>query len=87
MHTIRHSNDVSSRTFDGETVIVNTSENVVTMLNEVGSRIWELADGSQSIDEIVTQIVGEYNVELADAKIAVERFVQELETKGLVIAS
>lgn len=75
---------VSARTFGGETVIVDPRDNMVRMLNGVGSRVWELADGSRTIDEIAQVLVEEYDVEFEQAHESVLQFVQELANKNLL---
>src|SRR4051794_12333666 len=45
----------------GETIILLTPESgEYYTLNEVGGRIWELADGSRSVAEIAAVLVDEY---------------------------
>jgi hypothetical protein len=46
--------------------------------------VWELIDGRRSVDEIVEQIVGEFDVPRERAAEDVGVFVQELLGKGLV---
>ena len=51
----------------GETVILLTPDSgEYFTLNEVGGRIWELADGSRSVSEIAGVLVGEYEAPLED---------------------
>jgi hypothetical protein len=79
-----HDPNTASRVFSGEAVIILPALNSVRMLNTVGSRIWELADGRRSIDEIVEILVAEYEVTPDVARAGVERFVSELASKGLI---
>ena len=79
-----HNPTVTSRIFDGEAVIIDTEANVVRMLNEVGSRIWELVDGERSVAEIAEVLVSEYDVSEEEASQSVVQFLSELETKGLL---
>ena len=57
----------TARTFEDETVIVDPTTNIARMLNSVGSRIWELADGNHSVEQIVQQIQTEYAVSSSEA--------------------
>ena len=51
----------------GETVILLTPDSgEYFTLNEVGGRIWELADGSRSVSEIAGVLVDEYEAPLED---------------------
>jgi hypothetical protein len=74
----------ASRVFNGEAVIISPAENVVRMLNPVGSRIWELCDGSHTLDQIATVLTQEFDVDEAHARQSVDVFVTELAAKDLV---
>jgi len=78
---------VAERIIDGEAVIVLPQSGQVNVLNEVGSRIWELIDGTRNVGEITEAIVAEYDVTSEQAERDVEEFIQELvENKMLVLA-
>jgi len=70
--------------FGGEAVVISPVENIVRLFNPVGSRIWELADGSRGLDEIACALTEEYDVTFADARRSVASFVDELARKGLL---
>jgi pyrroloquinoline quinone biosynthesis protein D len=75
----------ASRTFSGETVIISPAENTVRMLNAVASRIWELCDGSRTLAEIAVILTEEFEVDLAHAQRSVAEFVDEMQSKQLLI--
>ena len=52
-------NQVAGRVIDGEAVLVLAESSKVQILNEVGARVWELADGTRSLAQIIDTIVGE----------------------------
>ena len=53
----------------GDTVILLTPDSgEYFTLNEVGGRIWELADGSRSVAEIATVLVSEYEAPLDEVQ-------------------
>lgn len=79
-----HDPNTASRVFSGEAVVITPAENTVRMLNTVGSRIWELADGSRTIDEIAGMLAAEYDVTPGDAAASVGLFLEELVAKGLI---
>ena len=81
---VRHPR-TASRSFAGEVVIVDTIANRVRMLNSVGSRIWELADGTRSVDEIAAMLAREFEVDLAHARHSVDTFLDELAQKELLV--
>jgi len=74
----------ASRVFNGEAVIVSPAENMVRMLNPVGSRIWELCDGTRTLDQIAAVLTNEFEVDAAHARQSVDVFVAELAAKDLV---
>lgn len=74
----------ASRVFSGEAVVITPADNTVRMLNPVGSRVWELADGQHTVDEIVDALVAEFAVDRAAAQGSVQKFVTELMDKGLL---
>ncbi len=78
---------VAARIIDGEAVIVLPESSQVNVLNQVGSRIWELIDGIRSVGEITEAIVAEYDVTAEQAEQDVDEFIQELVgNKMLVLA-
>lgn len=76
---------LASRTLDGETVIVDPQQNMVRMLNEVGSRIWELADGSRTPEQIATELAEEFDLSFGEIYADVLQFLNELDSKQLLI--
>jgi hypothetical protein len=65
-------------------VIISPAENVVRMLNPVGSRIWELCDGSRTLDQIAAALTGEFEVDLAHARQSVADFAAGLLDRDLL---
>jgi hypothetical protein len=75
----------ASRLVDGEAVIILPEQGVVKMLNAVGSRIWELADGTHPVRDIVEAIYEEYDVDRERAEAEVMAFVQEMVGAELLV--
>ncbi|MEW6619378.1 MAG: PqqD family protein [bacterium] len=73
------------RIIDNNATILSPEEGILHSLNEVGTRIWELADGKMTIKEIIYIICNEYNVEEDVAKKEVCDFVKELCNKKLIV--
>ncbi|MBI5305272.1 MAG: PqqD family protein [Chloroflexi bacterium] len=69
---------VATRIVDGSAVIVLADSGEVIVLNAVGTRVWQLADGTRTLGEIVTTIQAEYTVSLEQAQTDVEAFVNKL---------
>ncbi len=79
-----HHPRTASRVFSGEAVVISPAENLVRMFNPVGSRIWELADGTRTMEQIAIVLTEEYEVDLAHARQSVATFVDELVAKRLL---
>lgn len=80
----RHTPGVTSRTLDGEAVIVDPVHSKVTVLNGVGARLWELADGQRKIGEMARVIADEYEVSLTKAESDAQTFCHDLAGRGLL---
>ena len=79
-----HHPRTASRVFSGEAVVITPAENRVRMLNPVGSRVWELADGTRTLDEIAAALTVEFETDLPQARASVVAFVDALMEKGLL---
>lgn len=80
----RPTTQVRGRMLEQEAVLVLPARGEVKVLNEVGARIWALADGSRSVSEIAAVIVDQYEVPLAQAQVDTLAFLSELHAKALV---
>lgn len=79
-----HHSTTASRVFGGEAVVISPAENMVRMLNPVGSRIWQLADGHNTVEDIAVTLTQEFDVDLDHARQSVTRFVDEMAGKSLM---
>lgn len=77
--------DTASRVIDGEAIIINLDSGIYYSLNEVGTAIWELADGNRTIREIAKAICDEYAVDHEEAEKDTLEVVNDLVGQGLVI--
>ena len=75
----------ASRLMDGEAVIIIPQDNEVKILNEVGSRIWEILDGSCDIKQISDMISDEFEVSRDKALKDIMEFINELYQKKMVV--
>jgi len=71
----------ASRVLDGKAVVITIDHNQLHVLNAVGTRVWQLADG-RSIDAIVEQIVQEFAVDRERAKADVLAFTKQIVAVG-----
>jgi hypothetical protein len=69
---------VAARVVDGQAVIVLADTGEVQILNAVGTRIWELIDGTRNLAGIIAAIESEFEVSSQEAQRDVEDFVQSL---------
>jgi hypothetical protein len=75
---------VGMRVVDGEAVIILADSGNVNVLNPVGTRIWELADGSRSVRQIADALAAEYEVTPEAALQDVAEFLQKLVDAGML---
>ena len=75
---------VSWEAIDRDATLLRVSDREVVRVNEVGARVWELADGTRSLKTIAHELTVEFDVTderaLADAK----SFVAELWELGAI---
>lgn len=75
---------VRFRRFEEEGVIIQQTNAEALVVNELGSRLLEIADGTRTLREIVTLLASEYD----EAHDVIERdllgFAQELVDAGVV---
>jgi hypothetical protein len=76
--------DAAWRIFEDGAVIVTPQESVMHSLNPVGTRIWELADGTLTVSEILDVIVEEFEVDREEAEQDVLGFCRALADKGML---
>ena len=85
----RRHEDVVCRLVGHEAILVPirpsaTGIDSVYTLSPVGNRVWELLDGSATVDEIVSLICGEYEVDEPVARADIEDLLAALEEVSLV---
>lgn len=83
---ISHADGAISREINGEVVLLTPENSTVHVLDEVGSRIWELCSGSASVDTIVDGIIAEYEVSRDTAEQDVIEFCDKLLDLGVIRA-
>ncbi len=76
--------DAAWRVFEDGAVIVSPTESVMHSLNPVGTRIWELADGTLTVSEILDTVLDEFDVTRDQAEKDIATFCQELSDKGML---
>ena len=76
--------DAASRVYGTDAVIISAEEGMVRLLNLTATRIWQLADGNQSVEEIATTLTQEFEVDFQQAYQSVIRLLTELSEKELI---
>lgn len=74
---------VVGRIVDGEAVLVLPEQGQVKVLNEVGARIWALANGTRTLRQIAAALSDEYEVDQAEAEADTLDFVAQLAELGI----
>lgn len=80
-----HAPGVVSRVIEGEAVLVHPAQGKVRVLNQVGSRLWELMDGKRTTADLANLLVAEYQVDPAQAQAHTVAFCTDLLGRGLLI--
>ena len=73
-----------SRRLEQEAVVVLPDKGEVKVLNEVGARIWTLADGSRTVRDIIAALCAEFEVPPVVVEADTLKFLAELQQKGLI---
>lgn len=73
------------RIIEGEAVIVTPLDSKIHILNEAGTRIWELLeDKEMKVGQIIERICEEFEVDKEKAEEDVDKFIKEMHEKGVV---
>ena len=72
------------RVIDGRTILIHPGRSEVHELNEVGSLLWNLMDGSRDLDALAADVAREFEVEPAQALADSRDFAHQLESMGLL---
>ncbi|MGO8871769.1 MAG: PqqD family protein [Acidimicrobiales bacterium] len=70
---------------EGDSVLLDIDTGEYFSLNEVGGRVWELCDGTRSVESIADAICTEYDVERATAMRDADELLADLAGAGLVV--
>ena len=82
---ITQSSDIAARTLGDETLIMSTLDSTVFMLNEVGTAIWNAADGATPLSRIVEEkVCPEFEVADTQALADAQEFVGQLAEHGIL---
>lgn len=66
-------------------LLLNLSSGHYYALNEVGTRVWELSDGSRSVAEVAAAIAEEYDAPVEEIQADVIDLLRDLLNEQLVV--
>ncbi len=72
---------------DRELVILSLARNHYVGLDEIGRRVWELLETSQSAAELCQTLAGEFDASADQIACDLVPFLVQLESEGLVTAA
>lgn len=76
--------DTIWRVLDDGAVIVTPRAGNVRVLNRVGTAIWELIDGENSLRDIETRLIRDFDVPVDQARRDLQLFLEELERRDMI---
>ena len=76
------------RSVAGETVVLPSGDeldlNMMITLNDTGKFLWQKLEVGAEVDELVADLLKEYDVDEATARAGVERFIAKLNENGFL---
>ena len=76
--------EIDDTDLDGEKVMMNLDKGEYFMMNEVGSRIWEIISEPINVKEIINTLCNEYEVNEEACKDTVIEFLGRLDNADLI---
>ena len=80
----KHCEGVIYRDIEREAVVLNLDNGFYYSLNQLGTEIWEMCDGTSSIEEMIQCVCDDYEVTYDQAKNDILELVDDLIREGLV---
>lgn len=85
---IARSSAIAARILGGQMMIMSAVDSTFFTLNETATAIWQAADGTTPLSQIVAaKVCSEYDVDLETAAQDAMHFVDELSAHGILITS
>ena len=81
---ITKNQEIDDTDLDGEKVMMNLDKGQYFMMNEVGSRIWEIISEPINVKEIISTLRNEYEVDEETCKDTVIEFLGRLDNADLI---
>ena len=81
----KQNSDVAWRTLEGKSVLVNLDTQTTLLLNEVGSRVWEMFEEAHPVEDVVRHVIDGFDATDDTIRKDVEEFTAELLEKRLLL--
>ncbi len=75
---------VASRIIEGQAFIVTPLNSTLHLLNETGTRIWELIEEKKNIETIIEYVCANYDIDRTAVEKDVGKFIEILGKKGII---
>ncbi|WP_160674399.1 lasso peptide biosynthesis PqqD family chaperone [Clostridium sp. C8-1-8] len=75
---------IDATELNGEKVMMNLDKGQYFVLNEVGSRIWDLIQAPKSIGEVVSELLQEYEIDEESCREAVYEFLGSMKDAEII---
>ena len=82
--TIRTSENIVSRNLQGELILLNLKTNLYCGLDHVGTKIWQLINKHKILNEVLNELMKEYDVSEAKCTEDLLNFLSMLKEKELI---
>lgn len=79
--------EIDDTDLDGEKVMMNLDKGQYFMMNEVGSRVWDIIEEPTKVNEIINILTNEYDVDSKTCKDNVVDFLGRLNNADLISVS
>ncbi len=82
----RRHEEATSRTVDGEEVVMLPHVGYVHVLNQTGAFLWAHMDGEQTVEQIARTMTEDFDLDYTTARDDILALLQELESKQMVVS-
>ena len=83
-NAIARNQEIDATDLDGEFVMMNMEKGQYFMMNDVGSRIWEIIEEPIKVSEIINALLSEFEVEREECENTVMEFLNDLNYGDLI---
>jgi hypothetical protein len=82
---VSHHPQAIAQAIEDETLVLKLDTGRMGVLNQVGSRVWDLMDGTRSLGEIAQACAAEYEVDLGQVEADVMAYAQRLLEREMIV--